>query len=72
MAKERQPGTRLHTLTGSAEIASIEPAGTGVVFNLVVDNAHTYFAGPQRLYTHDVTPRQPSDMVLPGLRKEFE
>lgn len=72
MAKDLEPGMRLNTATGTTTIETIEPAGTGTVYNLVVADAHTYFAGKIRIYTHDVTPRQPTDMVPPGLRKEFQ
>lgn len=71
MAKDLQEGARLHTISGALKIDSIQPAGTGTVYNLVVADAHTYFAGTCRFYTHDVTRRAPTDQILPGLRKEF-
>jgi len=71
MAKDLHEGAQLHTASGIAQVASIQPAGTGTVYNLVVADAHTYFAGENRLYTHDVTRRAATDMILPGLRKEF-
>lgn len=71
MAKELHVGARLRTVSGNMQVESIEPAGTGTVHNLVVADAHTYFAGEHRVYTHDVTRRIPTDMILPGVRKEF-
>ncbi|SFI57420.1 polymorphic toxin-type HINT domain-containing protein [Planctomicrobium piriforme] len=71
MAKDLQPGTKLHHLEGSTSVKSVTEAGVGTVYNLVVDEAHTYFVGSSRLLTHDVTQRIPDDQVLPGLRKEF-
>lgn len=71
MARELQPDMILHTLSGGVRVEAIEPAGTGPVYNLISGQAHTYFAGTSRFFTHDVTPREPSDMVLPGVRKEF-
>jgi hypothetical protein len=72
MARELEPGSRLHAVSGTAVVETIESAGTGSVYNLVVADAHTYFAGKERLYTHDVTRREPTDSILPGLRKEFK
>jgi len=71
MAKELHEGAQLHTVSGIARVEAIQPAGTGPVYNLVVADVHTYFAGESRLYTHDVTRRTSTDMILPGLRKEF-
>lgn len=71
MAKDLHAGAQLHTVSGIAQVDSIQPAGTGTVYNLMVADTHTYFAGESRLYTHDVTRRVSTDMILPGLRKEF-
>lgn len=73
MARELEPGAKLYTLDGTLlDVQAIDEAGTGPVFNLVVADFGTYFAGSSRFYTHDVTPRRASDMVIPGLRKEFQ
>lgn len=61
-------GMPLHTVSGATEIAAIEPAGEGSVYNIIVEGAHTYFVGKNRAFlSHDVTPRKPTNALVPGL-----
>ncbi len=73
MAKELEPGMSLYTLKGdSVDLQEIVPAEKETVYNLIVADFSTYFAGKQQFLTHDITPRESTDMVLPGIRKKFE
>lgn len=68
-AQHLRHGLKLHTLQGSLDIASIEPAKTGTVFNLVVAESHSYFVGKaQAFLSHDITPRDPTNAIVPGLQ----
>jgi hypothetical protein len=66
-ARELQPGMRLHTLTGTAEVKSAELGESQESFNLVVADFHTYFVGEQMILTHDNTVRKPTNKTVPGL-----
>lgn len=67
-ARSLAVGMPLHTVRGATEIESIEPAGEGAVYNLVVAEAHSYFVGRETPFlSHDVTPRQPTNALVPGL-----
>lgn len=73
MAKELTPGLPLYTLTGKRIIVEeIQPLPDDTVYNLIVADFHTYFAGGQKLLTHDVSSRRPTDCVVPGVLREFQ
>lgn len=73
MAKELEPGMLLTTLNGTqVKIDEIVPQMEQTVYNLIVADFNTYFAGKQRFLTHDVTSRVSTDMALPGIRREFQ
>jgi hypothetical protein len=64
-----QPERRLHTIQGTVDVDSVEPAGEEPVFNLVVADAHTYFVGQAKILTHDITIRTSTTCVVPGLTR---
>lgn len=66
-ARDLRPGDPLHSVTGSARIASAEPGSHQPTYNLVVADFHTYFAGETRILSHDNTVRGPTTTVVPGL-----
>jgi hypothetical protein len=66
-ARELQPQMRLHTLKGTVDLESVEPGGKQDTYNLVVADFHTYFAGTEKILTHDNTIRKPTNCVVPGL-----
>ncbi|NLE36724.1 MAG: hypothetical protein GX621_01720, partial [Pirellulaceae bacterium] len=66
-ARELQGAMRLHTLKGTVDLKSVEPSGQADTYNLIVADFHTYFAGRQRILTHDNTIRKPTNCVVPGL-----
>ena len=72
-ARALEVGMPLHTVLGSTEVTSIESAGEGTVHNLVVADAHTYFIGKTNAYlSHDVTRRQPTNALIPGLQPVWQ
>ena len=73
MAKELTAGMPMLTMQGErAEILEITPAERETVYNLVVADFSTYFVGKHRYLNHDVTLREPTDMIYPGIRKKFQ
>jgi hypothetical protein len=66
MAREFEPGMRMATIDGTAEVTGIEPAFDAPAYNLVVDEFHTYFVGDDRVLSHDNLPPQPTQGNLPG------
>ena len=69
MARELEPGMRFHSLDGAVDVTAVAEAGNLDVYNLEVADFGTYFVGQSQVLTHDVTVRQPTDMLLPGLAK---
>ena len=67
MGRDLTPGKRFHGPTGTTPIDSVEPAGEGLAYNLVVADFHTYFVGIARILSHDNTIRRPTDAIVPGL-----
>jgi hypothetical protein len=64
-------GDWLHGLRGALLVEEKEelPAPP-VVHNLVVEDFHTYFVGDCGLMVHDITYRQPTRAIVPGLLAE--
>ena len=74
MTKQLEVGSRLHTLSGSAPVETIEklpvdPSNDGMAYNLIVADFDSYFVGDSGILVHDNTPRQPTSAILPGLKK---
>lgn len=67
MARHLAPGTRLHGVTGTGGVASLEEAHKAPAHNLVVADFHTYFVGEARILSHDNTIRRPTSAIVPGL-----
>jgi len=67
-ARHLKSGEVVHCVDGTAAAKAARPGPTEETFNLVVADFNTYFVGRQRILVHDVTPRQPTDVVVPGLR----
>jgi hypothetical protein len=66
-SQQLDSGSQLHCLRGSQSIGSIEEGAEAETYNLVVADFHTYFVGSQRVLSHDVTIRQPTRSLVPGL-----
>ncbi|MGE0607042.1 MAG: polymorphic toxin-type HINT domain-containing protein [Pirellulales bacterium] len=66
-AKELQPGMVLHGVTSISPVQKILEEEKPVrSFNLVVEGFHTYFAGTDRVLSHDNTVRVPVGQDIPG------
>jgi hypothetical protein len=53
MARDLKPGDTVRTLGGVATVKSVAPAGVEPVYNLEVQQAESFFAGPIGLLVHD-------------------
>jgi tetratricopeptide (TPR) repeat protein len=69
-ARELKSGQTLHCATSTVQVSEVEPAEPQNTFNLVVADFDTYFVGPEKILTHDVTQRQPTRSIVPGLAKQ--
>ncbi len=69
LARELEPGMRFHSMDGAVEVTATASSSNLDVYNLEVADFNTYFVGNSQVLTHDVTVRQPTDMLLPGLAK---
>jgi hypothetical protein len=65
--RDVRPEMHFHGATGPVAARSVDPAGGGDVYNLVVADFHTYFVGESMILSHDPTFAQPTDMLVPGL-----
>lgn len=70
-ARWLEPGMTIHTVTGAARVVKIEidEDGNQPVYNLVVEDFHNYFAGNTHMLLHDITPREPTEVPVPGWRQ---
>jgi len=60
-------GMQLHCLTGTVPVDKLEEGAEAETYNLVVADFNSYFVGKQRVLSHDVTERQPTTSIVPGL-----
>jgi hypothetical protein len=71
-ARELAPGMRFHSIMGGEEITAVEDAEREEqAYNLIVADFHTYFAGEARVLSHDNTPRNPTNALVPGLMPDW-
>jgi hypothetical protein len=66
MAKQLKVGDQLHGVKGGVAIDQIEPGPIVEAYNLVVDQANTYFVSRHRVLVHDNLIRRPFEQPLPG------
>ncbi|MBX7072348.1 MAG: hypothetical protein K1X71_04310 [Pirellulales bacterium] len=67
MAKQLKIGDKLHTPHGPVVIESVEEWAPAPTHNLVVQDFNTYFVTDQQFLTHDITLRDHTENVLPGV-----
>ena len=60
-------GSSFHTVDGFVGLETREKAEPQPTYNLVVAGFHTYFVGPDMLFSHDVTFAEPVNNTVPGL-----
>ena len=68
-ARDIQPAMQFHGAAGTTPLRRSQPAGVGPVYNLIVADFHSYFVGSALIYSHDITARKPSDLLVPGLAR---
>jgi hypothetical protein len=66
MAKEIEPGDRVHTFHGAETVLSTKPADAAAAYNLLVADDGTYFVGRAAMLVHDNSPRLPTQDRVPG------
>jgi hypothetical protein len=69
MAKELGDDAVLHSVSKPLVVRSAKPAADGEAYNLIVADFNTYFVGESGVLAHDITPRRPTQSVLPGIPK---
>lgn len=69
-ARHLRSGNILHCSTGVANVNEAKEAATEPTYNIVVADFNTYFIGEAKILSHDVTLREPSRAVVPGLLRE--
>jgi hypothetical protein len=69
-ARHLRSGNVLHCCTGTASLNDAKEAASEPTYNIVVADFNTYFIGENKILSHDVTLREPSRAVVPGLLRE--
>lgn len=67
LAKDLEPGDRLHTLTGAVEVTAVGTGAPSEAYNLIVADSHDYFAGESGVLAHDNSPLGEPAERIPGL-----
>jgi hypothetical protein len=71
-SRELKAGQYIRTSGTSVDVTGIQKIDTPVkVFNMIVDENHTYFVGKDRLLSWDVTSLQPTLQTAPGQRAQM-
>jgi hypothetical protein len=68
-ARDIEPHTMLHTVTGNAPVWTSKKGQTAETYNLVVADFHTYFVGKSAILCQDLLPPPPTDHVVPGMSR---
>ncbi|MBX3437398.1 MAG: hypothetical protein KF861_07915 [Planctomycetaceae bacterium] len=66
-SRDLEPGMHFHGTDGARKITAVALAEEAEAFNLVVADFHTYFIGAGQILSHDNTPRDPTNALVPGL-----
>lgn len=67
-ARRLESGMQLHCLQGAQPVSSVEEGTVAATYNMVVADFHSYFVGTERILSHDVTNRRPTEAIVPGLK----
>jgi len=68
-ARDIAPGTVLHDVHGTTSARIVGKADPQKTYNLIVADFHTYFVGEVKALSHDNTPIEPTDVLVPGLKR---
>ncbi len=66
-ASQLVAGDVLHAAGQPTVVTSVRPSRSQVTHNLQVADCNTFFVGRSRVLSHDVTQRQATDQIVPGL-----
>lgn len=66
-ARDLRSGMELHTASGSVTVSTIDAGPVSETHNLIVADFNNYFAGENRVLSHDNTVRKATSAVIPGL-----
>ncbi len=70
-ARNLKSGQTLHCASGTVQVSLVtEEPQPGQTYNLVVADFNTYFVGPEKILSHDVTEKKPTRSIVPGLAKD--
>ena len=70
-ARNLKSGQTLHCASGTVQVSLVsEEPQPEQTYNLVVADFNTYFVGPEKILSHDVTEKKPTHSIVPGLAKE--
>jgi hypothetical protein len=67
MARNLEPGWRLHTPAGSREITHVGEGPEFQAHNLLVADFRSFFVGGTKILVHDNTVRRPTAAIVPGV-----
>ncbi len=68
-ARHLRSGQTLHCATGTVQVSLVTESAPERTYNLIVADFNTYFVGPEKILSHDVTERKPTRSIVPGLAK---
>jgi hypothetical protein len=66
-ARDLEPHSLLHTVTGNTPVWTSRKGQTAETYNLVVADFHTYFVGKTAILCQDLVFPRPTNFVVPGL-----
>jgi tetratricopeptide (TPR) repeat protein len=70
-ARNLRSGQTLHCVDGTVQVSLVtEETQPEQTYNLVVADFNTYFVGPEKILSHDVTERKPTRSIVPGLARD--
>jgi hypothetical protein len=68
-ARNLRSGQTLHCATGTVQVSLVTESASERTYNLIVADFNTFFVGPEKILSHDVTEHKPTRSIVPGLAK---
>lgn len=66
-ARDLRSGMELHTAEGTIRVSDVDDGSEQETYNLIVADFHSYFAGQDKVLSHDNTVRESIDLAVPGM-----
>lgn len=66
-SRDLESGNSLHAIEGAVPVVAVGSGMEAQTYNLVVADFNTYIVGTGKILSHDVTDRQPTAKLVPGL-----